>query len=1173
MAKGWTCFFRSENIKEDLRQYFRMRLRFLKRRQSIEAPYPYQTIDPFDVFGEDADRCGFTLVGDNWGDVANPKPIAILFGFNNWKWGFMADYLADYRIAVAPRKIFSLVALFHVRRFPARISTFFFWGFNEPWTIRLFARFCRKRKFRVEDGFVRSAELGAAHTTPYSLVIDQRGLYYDPRNASGVERLLNRYSFTPEDISDAASCLQSLNTLRISKYNPASIRSSSPSDISLKRKIAVIGQVDNDMSIRLGNPDKWSSADMVRLANFENPDAEIFYRAHPEIYKGFQKSRFRFKHLKKICTLASPDVPLIDFLDSVDHVYTITSLSGLEALLRGKSVTVLGSAFYAGWGLTDDRAEIKRRKRKLTLEQLVCGIYLKYPRYLANINSSTEGLFASCLKIKADLQINEHDLYTLNSTENDVSFKAVLHSPYWPKIVFKKRIGPNDDLVGNALRALPYDNIFVERSGDFFKLILAYSLCGACRSDAERNAVLSGIANHLDSLSANDLLLDMCRVYPGEYIQTQVAALISDSGESHVSALLLEEHSSKLAKLRQAAIVAAASAQRKGGGEQPIDEKPVNYHLLSFDQADLLLQALEYSFQNRDFDRCIALAKTLLLQGYYSSRIFVRMRAISGLRFMHDSERSFARLMAGKELYQQNGTVVIQEASAHTTSDIEARPLDFLVLLVKSITVKPDSILKALSLLNKFDFIYDEELTGRLLISTLELSSRPTIEKAMAYVAVEKPKSSMRVMERLAAADDGSDEFRVAYSQALSYDGQLGAAVRLMNKALSVSKSSKNYRERLRLCVLEGDYDTGLKVLREAQNRRVDLGDMHPRKIYFGSRMVTEALETFCNFALRNTFATYFKEKYLHDIDDLTERDELLLITIFGPGDEIRFASIYKLLRNMFNCRLSISCEPRLLPLFIRSFQGITFVPTPRPRVDYVVLDQDRYSQLPGADLATIIDNTAMDAIGHSTHVAFVTDMLHRVLKGYNHFPGVDYLVADAARVSAYKARLQTNKLLVGISWRSSLTTHSRNEHYLTIEELASVFKIEGIQFVNFQYDECSAELAWVEKRYPGKLLNLSDIDHYNDFDSVAALMCCMDLVVAPATTVVELAGALGCPTLMLSNSSELHWRKIDAAGTDVWHHSIRHIEAENLGSKEQLVAAVTDQLNRYVKSGSCRPL
>jgi capsular polysaccharide export protein len=60
----------------------------------------------------------------------------------------------------------------------------------------------------------------------------------------------------------------------------------------------------------------------------------------------------------------------------------MTSTIGFEALLRGKHVTCLGSPFYAGWGLTDDRATpIVRRTALPTLAQLTHAVLIDYPRY------------------------------------------------------------------------------------------------------------------------------------------------------------------------------------------------------------------------------------------------------------------------------------------------------------------------------------------------------------------------------------------------------------------------------------------------------------------------------------------------------------------------------------------------------------------------------------------------------------------------------------------------------------------------------------------------------------------------------------------------------------------------------------------------------------------------
>src|SRR3546814_16276476 len=63
----------------------------------------------------------------------------------------------------------------------------------------------------------------------------------------------------------------------------------------------------------------------------------------------------------------------------------MTSLTGFDALLRGKHVVTYGQPFYAGWGLTEDKIKTGmatgRRKRRLTIEQLVAGVLLRYPLY------------------------------------------------------------------------------------------------------------------------------------------------------------------------------------------------------------------------------------------------------------------------------------------------------------------------------------------------------------------------------------------------------------------------------------------------------------------------------------------------------------------------------------------------------------------------------------------------------------------------------------------------------------------------------------------------------------------------------------------------------------------------------------------------------------------------
>ena len=65
-----------------------------------------------------------------------------------------------------------------------------------------------------------------------------------------------------------------------------------------------------------------------------------------------------------------------------DGVATMTSLAGFEALLRGKPVWTFGRPFFAGWGLTHDTLDFPRRRRTLSVEQLVASALIAYPIYI-----------------------------------------------------------------------------------------------------------------------------------------------------------------------------------------------------------------------------------------------------------------------------------------------------------------------------------------------------------------------------------------------------------------------------------------------------------------------------------------------------------------------------------------------------------------------------------------------------------------------------------------------------------------------------------------------------------------------------------------------------------------------------------------------------------------------
>src|SRR3546814_17493241 len=114
------------------------------------------------------------------------------------------------------------------------------------------------------------------------------------------------------------------------------------------------------MSIRKGCDRPITNNELVSIAASENPDAQIIYKPHPEVTRGTRQdsSHSSPRDVEHIADVIYEDISLADALDTVDHVYTITSLSGFEALLRGIRCTCLGAPFFAEIGRASCRERV-----------------------------------------------------------------------------------------------------------------------------------------------------------------------------------------------------------------------------------------------------------------------------------------------------------------------------------------------------------------------------------------------------------------------------------------------------------------------------------------------------------------------------------------------------------------------------------------------------------------------------------------------------------------------------------------------------------------------------------------------------------------------------------------------------------------------------------------------
>ncbi|WP_298842619.1 capsular polysaccharide biosynthesis protein [uncultured Roseobacter sp.] len=229
---------------------------------------------------------------------------------------------------------------------------------------------------QVEDGFLRSRGLGAELVPALSLVTDKTGIYYDPAQPGRLEALIAaRAELRPDQDRRARALIRTLRDRGLSKYNTGGQMPGLPEG----HRVLVAGQIVDDASVRKGAGRISDNAALLQAARRAHPDAVIVYKPHPDVLAGLREGGDIPGDLVDV---TPGNVSASAALEAVSEVWTMTSLIGFEALIRGVPVTTTGAPFYAGWGLTTDLGDIPpRRRAKPTLAGLVHACLIDYPRY------------------------------------------------------------------------------------------------------------------------------------------------------------------------------------------------------------------------------------------------------------------------------------------------------------------------------------------------------------------------------------------------------------------------------------------------------------------------------------------------------------------------------------------------------------------------------------------------------------------------------------------------------------------------------------------------------------------------------------------------------------------------------------------------------------------------
>lgn len=275
------------------------------------------------------------------------------------------------------------------------------------------------------------------------------------------------------------------------------------------------------------------------------------------------------------------------------------------------------------------------------------------------------------------------------------------------------------------------------------------------------------------------------------------------------------------------------------------------------------------------------------------------------------------------------------------------------------------------------------------------------------------------------------------------------------------------------------------------------------------------------------------------------KNETLLIFGEQGIGDEILFASCYRdAIARTGRC--IIECEPRLHSLFARSFPEARVVGSRyQSEPDWIKHDMGVIVQIPAGSLPGLFRNKSEDFPLHQ-----------------------GYLRADPGKVGQWRARLDSlgHGPKIGISWAGGTPRTRRSTRCIPLDFWQPMLKTPDCHFISLQYGDCGDEIADFKARSGTMVHHWPEA--IDDYDSTAALVSALDLVISVTTSVVHLAGALG-QTVWVLVPANPEWRYLRSGDSMPWYPSARLFRQSEMGDWKRVLSEAGTALRDWLSSNA----
>lgn len=311
-----------------------------------------------------------------------------------------------------------------------------------------------------------------------------------------------------------------------------------------------------------------------------------------------------------------------------------------------------------------------------------------------------------------------------------------------------------------------------------------------------------------------------------------------------------------------------------------------------------------------------------------------------------------------------------------------------------------------------------------------------------------------------------------------------------------------------------------------------------------GLRRATQALGLYAEASSRDW--TKIRRKRIAELIQLIgpgeplqdfARANLLLVAYTHLGDQIRLLELADRLRELCaSCTMMV--DYRIADLVARSRENLTVVGTEKFRPD------SRDVAVPEV-LRRHLGAEQRPAIERFDKVVLFSDLESLLVNTEHNLPRCrQTLHADPVLRGIWRSELVKwgCPRKVGLFWRSGWVNFRRSNKASRLKDWTPILDVcNQALLVNLQFgSDVSSEIRDLMPDY--NVIEMPNLDTKEDIESVAALMCELDLVITTPGTTMHLAGALGVQTLAVTHPSQALERARADGVTGIWSKNVEII-------------------------------